>query len=319
MSMKLLALALSALLVPAAMAAPSDAQQTPSAAAPQQTTVDTTKRPLLWKVSDADNAVYLLGSFHLLKQDDYPLPAEVDRVFGDSASLLFEVEPSVMTSPETVSKMQTYMGYEDGKTLSAVLPKATLDKLGTLITASGGSLQAMEQSEPWAVSLGLVMGVTQAMGFRPELGMDRHLMGKAETAGKPAGGLETIDDQLKALDGSPHAEQASSLDEFLTDPKKAVQQMATLHALWRAGDAAKLDSEMRADMARKTPETYRLLDVERNDRWLPQIEARLVKEKKDNTLIVVGALHLLGSDGLVEKLKAKGYAVERICDSCATP
>lgn len=95
--------------------------------------------------------------------------------------------------------------------------------------------------------------------------------------------------------------------------------MATLHALWRAGDAAKLDSDMRADMARKTPETYRLLDVERNDRWLPQIEARLVKEKKDNTLIVVGALHLLGSDGLVEKLKAKGYAVERICDSCATP
>src|SRR5690606_17061724 len=29
--------------------------------------------PLLWKVSDDDNALYLLGSFHLLKPEDYPL------------------------------------------------------------------------------------------------------------------------------------------------------------------------------------------------------------------------------------------------------
>jgi uncharacterized protein YbaP (TraB family) len=31
---------------------------------------------------------------------------------------------------------------------------------------------------------------------------------------------------------------------------------------------------------------------------------------------VVGALHLLGSDGVVEKLRAAGYAVERICKAC---
>ena len=39
------------------------------------------RRPLLWKVSDADNAVYLLGSFHLLKDTDYPLPAEIERAY----------------------------------------------------------------------------------------------------------------------------------------------------------------------------------------------------------------------------------------------
>jgi len=31
---------------------------------------------------------------------------------------------------------------------------------------------------------------------------------------------------------------------------------------------------------------------------------------------VVGTLHLLGSDGVVEKLKAKGYKVERVCSAC---
>ena len=34
------------------------------------------------------------------------------------------------------------------------------------------------------------------------------------------------------------------------------------------------------------------------------------------TLVVVGTLHLLGSDGVVEKLRAKGYKVERVCTAC---
>lgn len=302
MKSRLLALALCALLIPAAHAA-EPAQEA--------------KRPLLWKVSDADNAVYLLGSFHLLKAEDYPLPVEVDRAFDDSASLLFEVDPAAMTSPESVAVMQKYMAYEDGKSLSTVLPKATLERLGTLVSASGSNVQALEHSEPWAVSLGLVLGITQAMGFRPELGLDRKLMARAGEAGKPATGLETVEDQMKAMDSVPYAEQAQGMDEFLTDPQKAIREMTNMHAWWRAGDVAKLDSGMRAEMARKTPESYRLLDVERNRAWMPQVEKRLTESKRDNTLVVVGALHLLGSDGLVEQLKAKGYKVERVCDSCA--
>ena len=302
MKSRLFALALCALLLPAAHA------DQPAADA---------KRPLLWRVSDADNAVYLLGSFHLLKEEDYPLPAEVDRAFDDSASLLFEIDPAAMTAPESVAAMQKYMAYDNGETLSTVLPKATLARLSTLVSAGGGSVQALEHSEPWAVNLGLVLGVTRAMGFRPELGLDRTLMARAAAAGKPTAGLETVDDQMKAMDTVPHTEQAQELEEFLADPQKAVREMSDMHAWWRAGDVARLDSRMRAEMARKTPESYRLLDVARNQAWLPQVEKRLTDSRKDNTLVVVGALHLLGSDGLVEQLRAKGYKVERICDACA--
>ena len=304
---------LCALLVPAAVAVQLDQPAPKTQAQPQADA----KRPLLWKVSDADNSVYLLGSFHLLKADDYPLPAEVDRAFDDSASLLFEIDPAAMTAPDSMAVMQKYMAYEDGKSLSTVLPKPTLDKLSTLVSAGGGSVQALEHSEPWAVSLGLVLGVTRAMGFSQELGLDRKLMARANDAGKPAAGLETVEDQMRAMDAVPYAEQAQGMDEFLSDPQEAIRQMSDMHAWWRAGDVAKLDSGMRAEMAQKTPESYRLLDVERNRAWLPQVEKRLSESKQDNTLVVVGSLHLLGSDGLVEQLKAKGYTVERICDSCA--
>lgn len=307
MKSRLLALALCALLLPVAYA------DQPAVTASAQAV----KRPLLWKVSDADNSVYLLGSFHLLKADDYPLPVEVDRAFDDSASLLFEIDPAALTAPDSMAVMQKYMAYEDGKSLSTVLPKPTLDKLSTLVSAGGGSVQALEHSEPWAVSLGLVLGVTRAMGFSQELGLDRKLMARANDAGKPAAGLETVEDQMRAMDAVPYAEQAQGMDEFLSDPQEAIRQMSDMHAWWRAGDVAKLDGGMRAEMAQKTPESYRLLDVERNRAWLPQVEKRLSESKKDNTLVVVGSLHLLGSDGLVEQLEAKGYTVERICDSCA--
>ena len=313
MTLRLLTLALAA-----AFALPAHADQ-PKPVAPAAAAAPAakgTERPLLWKVSDADNDVYLLGSFHLLKPDDYPMPADIDRAFDDAESLLFEVDPREMTAPETVAMMQKYMAYDNGQSLSKVLPKVTLDRLATLVSASGSSVQALEQSEPWAVSLGLVIGVSQAMGFKPDLGLDRHLMDRAAKAGKPAGGLETVDDQMKAMDAVPYAEQAQGLDEFLQDPKKAMQQLQDMHSWWRTGDVERLDKDMRAEMAAKTPQSYKLLDVDRNNAWLPQIEKRLTGSKSDDTLVVVGALHLLGADGLVEKLKAKGYKVERVCEAC---
>ncbi|MFS8136850.1 MAG: TraB/GumN family protein [Thermomonas sp.] len=311
------------LMLPAANAeqtksAPSKRDASTAASPSPAANTGSNKRPLLWKVSDADNSVYLLGSFHLLKPDDYPLPAEVDRAFDDAESLLFEVDPRDMNSPETMVAARKYMAYAPGKSLSTVLPKPTLEKLDKVMAAGGGSAQVMEQNEPWAVSLGLIMSITQALGFKADLGLDRNLMDRAAKAGKPTAGLETVDAQLSAMDSVPYAEQAQGLDEFLDDPTKASKQLQDMHAWWRAGDVAKLDSEMRADMAMKTPISYKMLDVDRNNAWLPQIEQRLTGSKHDDTLVVVGSLHLLGKDGLVEKLRAKGYKVERVCDSCST-
>lgn len=309
LKLRLLSLALvAALALPVAFA-----EQPPQAATP---VAQPARHSLLWKVSDADNSIYLLGSFHLLKPDDYPLPTEIDAAFDDAESLVFEVDPREMTAPETTATIQKYAAYEEGKSLSTVLPKPTLDKLGNLVSITGGSVQALEQSEPWMVSLGLVIGITNAMGFKAELGLDRHLMERAATAGKPTAGLETIEAQMQAMDAVPYVEQVEGLDEFLADPKQAIQQMQDMHGWWRSGDVAKLDSEMRVEMAKKTPESYRLLDVDRNNAWLPMIEARLKGSKADDTLVVVGTLHLLGEDGLVAKLRAQGYVVERLCAGC---
>ena len=71
------------------------------------------------------------------------------------------------------------------------------------------------------------------------------------------------------------------------------------------------------EMAKEFPVSYRLVNVDRNNAWMSTLEQRL-KAGSDDTLAVVGTLHLLGDDGVVEKLRAKGYKVERVCSVCAS-
>lgn len=69
-------------------------------------------------------------------------------------------------------------------------------------------------------------------------------------------------------------------------------------------------------MQKEYPRLYQVINVDRNDAWVPKLEARLKAAGTDDYLVVVGAMHLLGSDGVVEKLRGKGYQVERICTAC---
>ena len=292
---------------------------TPAAAAP----VAAPPVPLLWKVSDADNSIYLLGSFHLLRPDDYPLSADVDAAFADAESLLFEMPPSEMESPALGLQMGQAALRLDGTRLDSQLPPATARKLqdwfaanATGLQASGMAPQMLQMFEPWFVGLTVSVVEMTRDGLDPKLGLDRHFATAAQQAGKPVDGFETGAQQIAFLDGMDADEQVQFLDEALDESGEGASEVEKLHAAWRAGDAATLWDGMAADMKREYPKLYRHVNVERNDAWLPRIEQRLQAPGEDDTLVVVGALHLLGSDGLVEKLRARGYAIERICSTC---
>jgi uncharacterized protein YbaP (TraB family) len=279
--------------------------------------------PLLWKVSDADNSVYLLGSFHLLKPNDYPLSKDVDAAFADAESLVFEMAPEEMSSPALGMQMGQAALRTDGKQLNSELPVATVSLLDAWLTANGPDLQRMgltpqvvQMFEPWFVGLTITITEMTKQGLDPKLGLDTHLAAMASEAGKPTAGLETGAQQIAFLDGMSKEEQLQFLAEALSESKDAKEETAKLHAAWRAGNADVLWQDMAVQMKKDYPNLYKRINVARNDVWVPKIEKRLTESGKRDTLVVVGALHLLGSDGVVEKLRAKGYVVERVCSVC---
>ncbi|MGX5731784.1 TraB/GumN family protein [Pseudoxanthomonas beigongshangi] len=274
--------------------------------------------PLLWKVSDDDNAVYLLGSFHMLKPADYPLARDVDGAFADAESLMFELSPDEMGPALSTQMMQAALR-SDGKSLRDDLDAATWTMLEAYAGKNGMPIANLAAFEPWFV--GLTISVTEMMrqGLDPKIGLDAHFMEQAKAAGKPTSGLEQAMDQITLLDGMDAVEQRQFLKEVLEQAEKGPGQTEKLHAAWRRGDAAMLWEEMAAEMKREYPRLYQRINVDRNDNWVPKIEKRLTESSSDDTLVIVGALHLLGSDGVVEKLRKRGYRVERICSACKVP
>jgi uncharacterized protein YbaP (TraB family) len=279
--------------------------------------------PLLWKVSDADNSVYLLGSFHLLKPGDYPLSKDVDAAFADAQSLVFEIPPQEIASPALAMQMSQAALRKDGTSLDSDLSPALAEKLQAWESTHGASLQkiglsaqALQMFQPWFVGLVISMVQMDEDGLDPQLGLDQHFAGEATAKGKPTSGLETGAQQIGFLAGMDHAEQLQFLGESIDESQDGRQELEKLHAAWRAGDIHALWNGMAADMKRQYPKLYAHINVERNVAWVPKIEQRLTAPGHDDTLVVVGALHLLGSDGVVEKLRAKGYKVERICSAC---
>ncbi|MCH6483756.1 TraB/GumN family protein [Pseudoxanthomonas sp. LH2527] len=272
--------------------------------------------PLLWKVSDKDNAVYLLGSFHLLRPSDYPLSRDVDNAFADAERLMFELSPEEMQSPAMPQLMMQAAMRTDGKTLQDELDAGTWTRLQAWAGRNGVPLASFNGFEPWFVGLTISIVEMTRQGLDPKLGLDTHLMDKAQAAGKPTAGLERAQEQIGVLDGMDATEQRQFITEALEQAEKGSAETQRLHDAWRRGDVEALWNGMAADMRTQYPRLYRRINVDRNNAWVPKIRQILDRPGDDDALVVVGALHLLGEDGVVEKLRARGYTVERVCSAC---
>src|SRR5436190_10786487 len=76
-----------------------------------------TNRHCLWKVSGPHNVVYLLGSIHVLKTDDYPLDQPIESAFTNAQVAAFETDMGKMEQPETQMAMLGKAQLPDGETL----------------------------------------------------------------------------------------------------------------------------------------------------------------------------------------------------------
>jgi uncharacterized protein len=268
--------------------------------------------PLLWKVSDADNSLYLLGSFHMLKTTDYPVAASVDAAFNDASQVVFELSPQEVNDPALGSKLAALGVLAGGKTLQQSVSAKTWRKLQAFSAKNKVDLANFQNLKPWFVGLMLAVMGMQNNGFDPALGLDQQLMQRAVKEGKATQGLETGDMQIALFNNLSPKEQDQFLEEALDSGGRLKTEMQALHTAWRNADEKKLYQDVGLKMRRDYPELYESINRGRNKAWLPKLEALLKANQKDNVLVVVGALHLLGDDGVVKMLAAKGYKVERI-------
>lgn len=262
----------------------------------------------LWKVVSKNSTVYLLGSVHLLKSDAYPLSQAIERAFTDSAKLVLEVNMDSLNSLDSQQMVLAKALLPEGKTLNEILSPATYQAVREKVEVLGLDIDALKRMKPWFLSLSLVAMKMQQLGYDAQHGVDRHFFDRARKAKKEILGLETAEFQISLLDSLPAKTQEESLLQTLKELDQFETEFDQVVRAWAAGEEKQLEGLLLKSF-KEYPEVYAKLISERNRSWLPKIEGHFVRGSK--TLVVVGAAHLVGPDGVVELLKQKGYSVEQ--------
>ena len=261
-----------------------------------------------WKVTGKGGVVYLVGSVHLLSKDFYPLNPALDAAYKDADLLIEEVDMGEMLDPAA------QMGFLQRGMLPASTPLDKVISPGTwaLVNKRAADLgvppEPFKLLKPWLVALMIVQVEWQKAGFDPELGLDKHFYDRAKGDGKSTQGLETAEYQISRLDDMTMEQQEHLLSESLKDLDAEKANMAKLVDAWRTGDAPGVERIVLTEL-KQEPVLYQRLLVERNKNWIPKIEALFSRPR--HALVVVGAAHLVGPDGLIAVLRAKGYTVEQ--------
>ena len=276
--------------------------------AAQQTEETNSSKSCLWVVETPSNQVFLLGSLHVLKSEAYPLAAEIDRAYALSQRLVFETDLEAMMDPAIQTKMMELGLYPEGQDLFQNISERTRIKLEKRLKTLGLAAADLSRFKPWFLAVTLTTLELQRMGFNPLYGIDIHFYNKARADEKELGYLESVDYQLSLLGNMNARDQKSFLSQTLEDLDIAAQLAGDMVAAWQRGDAEKLYTLLFKSFERYPGIEDRLL-TRRNKDWILKIEEMLGKPQ--NTMVIVGAGHLIGPKGIVELLKQKGYQVKQ--------
>ena len=256
-----------------------------------------------WSVKGRQgNTLWLLGSVHLLQAGEAEPPPEVLKAYASSKQLVLELPMDGAGG----------MGPPDARLLRLPAGRALRDVLGATLHdrfLAAASIQGLPAAlfdplQPWFAAITYEQAVYAQLGFNASHGVDLQFARRAAADGKPVMGLETIDEQLGFFASLPMKDQVELLRETLDETADIQQELGDIVAAWRRGDLTKLEALLSKGNA-ESPVLMQRLTTERNRRWIKKLLPML--EGKDDVMVVVGALHLVGDQGLVSLLSKSGW------------
>ena len=235
--------------------------------------------PALWEIRDTDTTIYLFGTFHTLDARTSWFENKVKQAFDDSGELVLEtVVPADLEAARAASRDQVMETGPNGE----------------------------RKLKPYIASTQTVVSHTKSMGMSVENGADAVLRRLADGAGKPVGGLERFEDQIRTLSNIPAPPPAAA------SAAPAASITVTLNDLlgaWAKGNTGAF-ALMLNGLEAKSPVAYRMLIADRNARWGQWIVNRL--DQPGIVFVAVGSGHLAGKDSVQSWLASRGITAERI-------
>ena len=268
------------------------------------------QRGLVYAVQSDKVTLYLTGSIHVLREEDYPLPAVLSEVYGKSDVLIMELDLDDLNPLESAALVRSLAMAPSGSSLKSLMGEASFNRSMESALALGIDLERFNAVRPWFAALMVLEWSLRQAGFSPEIGVEQHFLRQAVADKKPVQGLETMEQQLNIFASLSDAEQGLFLEKTLAELDQLAVEINKLLEAWKTGEEQALELLL-LDSFDEYPELFDELVDQRNQAWDRQL-TEILQHGNQDYMVIVGALHLLGEHGVVELLRQRGFEVHRL-------
>jgi hypothetical protein len=263
----------------------------------------------VWRADHSEHGtLFLLGSVHLNKERIGNLGPAVGAAWQGSEELVVEIDTSALSSGEISALMERYGILTPPLTLADVLPAELWQRIVVYVRSRGISEKSIMNWKPWFLYLVLIQLEFARAGYESENGVDELFVRAAEGT-MPIVALESMDSQLEIFDQLPALLQQQLLEDALTQADDVPNEVAALVDAWMRGDADRL-TELVFQPLDEKPELaifYDRVFFQRNRSMTAGLE-EIARDRKTR-LVVVGAGHMLGAEGIPTLLEERGWSV----------
>ena len=263
----------------------------------------------VWVVTSPTSTVYLAGSCHVLRASDHPLPAEFFSAYSDSRKIILEASLGDMEKPEYLEKLMAAATYSDGTTLKQHLSSQAYSKAEAFCRERNYPLEQYQSFRPWMFAMTLTMSEMSKIGAESNNGVDYFFNERAQKDRKMAGSLETVDQQIGFLTMMDNSMSNEQIIETIDELKQINTKGPEILNAWKNGDEAKIEA-LNLNELKNYPKLYQVLILDRNKKWISNIEGYL--NSPVNTMVIVGVAHLVGDNSVVDLLRKRGYKVVKL-------
>ncbi|NRP69461.1 hypothetical protein ILFOPFJJ_00327 [Ensifer psoraleae] len=273
---------------------------------------------LLWKIESQGSAPsWLLGTMHVTDPRVLAMPEGAVDAFTKAAIVIVESDEIVDDKKAAAAIMMRpdLTMFAGDKTINDFLKPEDRVRLESGLKQRGIPLPLVAKMKPWMIASFVALPACEIS--RKAAGasfLDKKLAEDAVKEGKTLKGLETLVEQLSAMDSLPVELHLQALIETLALGKTIDDVIQTTTDLYLSGDTGMIMPMMKSVSTQTAASDFGFADfeqriiIDRNKIMAARAEPIL---KGGNVFMAVGALHLSGPEGLVELLRQRGFTVTR--------
>lgn len=274
--------------------------------------------PPLYRIgANGGGTLLLMGTIHLGPPEGWQFSPTLLEALDRADRFILEVDLRTVTEASISTQLANIALIEPPNSLLDLVSPETaklLDENDARLASMGMPRNARKWKKPWYLALWLLESASTPSGFTANASAENVIL---EALGpRPLIGLETVEEQLEIFDKLSPRLQDMMLRDILLRLDSTAEETRSLVSAWHRGDE-KLLEELARDGLDELPELeefYAVLLRDRNQRWLSVFRSLLDDPEYagETIFVAVGALHLVGDDGLVKLLREAGYETLRI-------